>query len=963
MKPYIYTYISLIILLITTKANGQQIPVGMIQTPNASDLGKYGEFNVSCYTGQLDLTIPLYEFNVLKCKLPINLKYDSSGVLVSKLPGWTGSNWTLQAGGAIVRTIYGTWDEVVPTNQGSLTTFYNYFSDPSRLVNDMNNEKDLKDRLYTHRCDYSPDVFNFNFMGKTGKFFLGNDGQWKVYSNDNIDVVFDVKDNSNYIYPFFDHYPSSIQKVPKGIKGFTLRDENGFMYEFGGTTESIDYIIPFFRQMEEENVECFFPTCWYLTSVKDKYGNEIYRFEYERGKFVAQFYLDEQRIRVEEYDKMYGTRFGNSFIGNNDLFPYGGSLNSPVYLKSISAGQNNIATFYSEDSDIPTEKYYPNLNVNKYYMGAAYNGLAFYFLQSNENEIKKYQFTQLGKSKMENPLYSTRLRKLTHINIESLTVDLTYGKEENFFLRNITFQKGKEEENSYHFNYYFPENLPCDRLSKQTDDWGYYNSGSVERNEDNPFGIDLYGSRFGTLTEIIYPTGGKTCLEYDINDFGGCMSDDRSILEKKTGKTGGLRIRKIKEYDNDGIKLLRQREFKYVYPGTGISSGELFSSPKHSWENWYANTDSKSSYSRQSYYRNQSIIPLSNSFGPHVGYSYIKESEMDGSYKIYRYTNISTAQDERFIKDYSNGCPSPFDMYTERGYKRGKLLSIEQYTPDGKILLGHTFGYEQNELETDYVLTSNLKRMNYGNSAAFGFYAGGIYKLLFPKYDVVTDTLFTYNGKRVIKDINIYSKQNNNINVFCKYLHNTLVRTTAKEIHKRMNFQEEICYEYPFSSSNITTKEMSSILFDINPYKKTIYRNGHLLGGIEKTFFNSNIGIVNNAIYRINTDGTKNVIEKYSDFSKYGFPNTINRNGIDKISVVWNLLIGIPTKQTIGGTDTTDGKSITTENEYDMRGNLTDITYPNGYIKTFERDTQGRIKNEVENYQYYLRKNEYNYKR
>lgn len=957
-----YTIISIIILLFTTKAYGQQISTDMIQTPNASDIGKYGDLDVSCYTGQLDLTIPLFGFNILGCKLPINLKYDSSGVLVNKLPGWTGSNWTLQAGGAIIRTKYGTWDEVKPINQGSESTFHNYFSDPSRIVRDMNSDKTLKDNLYMNRCDYSADVFTFNFMGKTGKFFLGNDGQWKVNSNDNIDVVFDVKDESNYIYPFFDHYPSNMRKVPKGIKGFTLRDDNGFIYEFGGTTASIDYTIPFFRQMEQEKVECFFPTCWYLTSVKDKYGNEAYKFEYERGKFIAQFYIDEETIMVEEYDKMNGIHYGNSFMRNNDFFPYGGSLNSPVYLKRILTGRNEIATFQSVDSDIPTDKYYPNLNVKKYYHGASYDGLAFYFLQSNENEIKKYQFTQSGKSPIENPLYSTRLRTLTHINIDDIDIDLSYGKECSHFLKKITLQKGKEDEVNYDFKYYFPENIPNDRLAKLTDDWGYYNSGSFVKDEENPYGIDLYGSRFGALTEITYPTGGKTCLEYDIHDFSGCMADDRSVLESKTGKAGGLRIRKITEYDADGKKKLRQREFKYVHPETGSSSGELFASPRHSWENWYANTDSKSSYSKQSYYRNQSIIPLSNSFGPHIGYSCVKETEMDGNYKIYKYQNISSAHDERFIKDFSNGNTSPFDMYTERGYKRGKPLSIEQYSSDGGILSKHTFGYEQNELETDFVLTSNLRRGNYGNSAVFGFYTGGIYKLLFPKYDIVTDTLYTYNGNHVIKDISIYSKRNNNINVSYKYSHKAIVRTTTNEIHKRGNFQEERQYEYPFSSNDETTKKMSLIFFDVNPYRKMVYRNGHLLGGTEYSFTESNIGPVKNAIYRINTDGTKNVIERYSEFSNYGLPNTINRNGMDKISIGWNMIIMTPATQTIGGSKISDGKAFTTEVDYDTWGNPTDITYPNGYIKSFERDALGKIKNIVENYQYPIRINEYNYK-
>ena len=949
--------------LITLVANSQQISTDMVQAPNASDLGKYGDIDVSCYTGQLDLTIPICEYNVFNCKLPINIRYDSSGVLVNKLPGWTGSNWTLQAGGAIVRTKYGTWDEVVPVNQGTLTTFQNYFSNPSRLLDDMNNDDVLKDNLYFGRCDYSPDVFTFNFMGKTGKFFFGNDGQWKVYSDNNIDVVFDVNDNENYIYPFIDHYPYSyMRKVPKGIKGFTLRDDNGFIYEFGGTTDAIDYTVPFFRQMEQESTECFFPTCWYLTSVKDKYGNEIYKFEYERGKFIAQFYLDEEMIRVEQYDKFDGLHYGTDFVANNSLFPYGGSLNSPVYLKSITSNGTTLAVFHSEDTDIPTKNYYPNLDVNNYYMGAVYDGLPFYYLQTDDKDIRKYQYTQQGVSSISNPLNATRLRMLKSIDLYNINVTFDYGTEKNRFLRHMTFQPGEKEENSYTFNYYFPENLPADCLTKKTDDWGYYNSGTTAKDESNPFGIDLYGSRYGALTDVVYPTGGKSCFEYDVNDYGGCMSDDRSKLEVKSGKTGGLRIRKITEYDNDGTKLLRQREFIYNDPATGRSSGELFAAPKHEWTNWYANTADKSSYSKQSYYRNQSIIPLSNSFGPHVGYSYAKETEMDGSYKVYRFQNISSAYDEKFLKDFSNGNPSPFDMYTERGYKRGKSLSIEQYSFDGNILSRHAYGYEQNELESDYVLTSNLKRGNYGDFASFGFYSGGIYKLLFPKYDVVADTLFQYTGSQAVIDVTHYAKKNNTIDINYKYAHKSLARILINETHRRGDFQNEIHFDYPFSSADETTRNVSLKMFDMNPNRFAEYRNGHLYGGTEYTFANDWIGPVVDGIYRINTDGSKSIIEKHSDFSKCGQPGTIIKNGMANISVAWDKWIGMPNKQTIKYSEDPDGKVITNTVERDMWGNIITIIYPNEHTIDYRRDALGRIMEETVD-SYAKKRNEYNYKK
>ena len=68
-------------------------------------------------------------------------------------------------------------------------------------------EEKFKDSLFWRRNDYAPDVFYFNFMGKTGRFIMGNDGEWKIDCEENLDIVFNVSDTSNYIAPYIDKYP------------------------------------------------------------------------------------------------------------------------------------------------------------------------------------------------------------------------------------------------------------------------------------------------------------------------------------------------------------------------------------------------------------------------------------------------------------------------------------------------------------------------------------------------------------------------------------------------------------------------------------------------------------------------------------------------------------------------------------------------------------------------------------
>ena len=76
-------------LLLCVPSHAQQISEDYFQTPNASDLGRYGDTKVSFYTGQAKIEISLYSFDIGGCDFPISLVYDTSGVLVNKFPGWT----------------------------------------------------------------------------------------------------------------------------------------------------------------------------------------------------------------------------------------------------------------------------------------------------------------------------------------------------------------------------------------------------------------------------------------------------------------------------------------------------------------------------------------------------------------------------------------------------------------------------------------------------------------------------------------------------------------------------------------------------------------------------------------------------------------------------------------------------------------------------------------------------------
>lgn len=151
---------------IPATAQVSSLRVGM-PSPIAASLGKYGDIPVSLYTGTPNINIPLYEVKGRILSLPISLSYHASGVKVEEIPGWVGLGWSLDAGGVITRTVRG-----VPDDQSG-----GYHSTGNQLYqsgNWSNNPPstylaDLRSEL----ADSEPDIFYFNFAGRSGMFIYG----------------------------------------------------------------------------------------------------------------------------------------------------------------------------------------------------------------------------------------------------------------------------------------------------------------------------------------------------------------------------------------------------------------------------------------------------------------------------------------------------------------------------------------------------------------------------------------------------------------------------------------------------------------------------------------------------------------------------------------------------------------------------------------------------------------------
>ena len=226
---------------------GQPTKVSIMPpSPTAAALGKYGDIPVSLYTGTPTISIPIWEVKGKQVSLPISMSYHASGVKVEEVASWVGMGWSLNAGGVITRTVKG-----LPDEHGNGYSGYNRIG--KKVIDYNNNRYNAAQKYEFDRnvaegiWDAEPDMFFFNFAGKSGK------------------MVFDADGKAVLI-------PAQKMKVEGRIdgEGFTITTEDGTQYFFT-TTETSERI-----DQCDFNPLPSYVSSWYLTLVKAPNGEMIF---------------------------------------------------------------------------------------------------------------------------------------------------------------------------------------------------------------------------------------------------------------------------------------------------------------------------------------------------------------------------------------------------------------------------------------------------------------------------------------------------------------------------------------------------------------------------------------------------------------------------------------------------------------------------------------------------------------
>ena len=146
------------------QANMQFVP----KAPTAAAFAKYIDYPVSYYTGVPSINIPLYEISFGGLSIPISLSYHASGITASQEATRVGLGWSLNAGGAITRTVKCKDDFDLVHGYFAIRQEWDKTSvDPNYFSVDSSGR--------TLIGDSEPDIFYYSFPGESGKAVFTKD--------------------------------------------------------------------------------------------------------------------------------------------------------------------------------------------------------------------------------------------------------------------------------------------------------------------------------------------------------------------------------------------------------------------------------------------------------------------------------------------------------------------------------------------------------------------------------------------------------------------------------------------------------------------------------------------------------------------------------------------------------------------------------------------------------------------
>lgn len=479
--------IGFVMIFISFQINAQTAayaPSVIPPSPNASSLMKFADVPISSYTGAADVSIPIYTIQARGLNVPITISNHTGGIRLKEESGWVGLGWALDNGGMISRQIKDKDDfegHYFTTGIPQIINKAIYAQSPTRgyhgtyaygingydffcnyLVNTNTGTVDFTSAFSganTALYDLEADVFNYSFPGKSGKFIITRDQKVLIQNQENIKILYETNGNS-----------------------FTIMDDQGNKFffmdrEYTGNPSGVGSSI----------------SSWYLSKIITQVNDTI-KYTYTSDATYTNVASD-----LNMTNRVTSTcNAGISGVQG----PATQYLNITLQNIDFSNGQLQFS-FDNQRDDLQGGKKLNNIKLFSKDAAGALNYI-------KENQLYYSYF------------YTGQGYEFARLRLDSL-------KEVS----------GSASLAPYAFTYNFTNPGFAGKHSYAVDHWGYYNGVSGNSSFIPSFndvadyaGVNSYMSVPGanrepdaasmnlfSLSQVQYPTGGKTVFEYEPNDY------------------------------------------------------------------------------------------------------------------------------------------------------------------------------------------------------------------------------------------------------------------------------------------------------------------------------------------------------------------------------------------------------------------------------------------------------------
>ncbi len=522
----------------------------MTPSPNASAFMRYGDTPVSLFTGQADITIPIYTIERCGITIPIEFKYNHSGIKYDDVSMELGLGWTLNAGGIITQSIRGIEDNgsAFTRQDSSIASVLkstdhdnSVFETLYETLLDIDKSNNHHTSSYYNQIDSECDIYSYSFLNRGGRFCFP------------LSQSFNDEDSRllNLTYGLF--IPMNGMWAYGNGSSRTIVDAEGVTYKFERLNHTVsdkfnEYSLTEIISADKADTVIFTYNDSFGPPDRDNLVRRPYINKYHTRKTTKKW-LDIQLPTIIDYEQDVAG-------GVYDMCMY------PPRLERIDFRGGYVKFEYLTD-----QSYYASHPIKKRDDSWRLERIRIY-RTIGDNSSALLQTVTLHKSKFDNT--EDRLDKVVFTaSGQSYQYEFGYyGQPGNSDGTIMTRDSTKLDVTGIdYWGYYNGTTMASDYYvptftDTRTTTYGTYTYNTTETIHGANKEPNFESTRSGVLDKIVYPTKGYTEFTYE-SHFGQDTSVVKGAPLKRVVKQyGGLRIKEIRNYQPNG-DLAELKHYQY----------------------------------------------------------------------------------------------------------------------------------------------------------------------------------------------------------------------------------------------------------------------------------------------------------------------------------------------------------------------------------------------------------------